>query len=156
MPAAQTIIPELAVTDPAAARAMLCATFGFTGAGDLLTLGTQSIALIQAAARPVHGRIDHLALAVNDVDTALASLRARGAALDDTTPEGPNDIPEFWESGVRYVFLQGPEGARIELCAKRPPPATACRGMTISASPAPTSPPPPPSSRVSALPPSPP
>lgn len=116
---AKTITPELAVTDRAAAVSMLTTVFGFTAQGDRLTLGSQSIALIQAAARPVHGRIDHLALAVNDVDTALASLRARGAALDDTTPEGPNDIPEFWESGVRYVFLQGPEGARIELCAKR-------------------------------------
>jgi len=119
MPAAQTIIPELAVTDPAAARAMLCATFGFTGAGDLLTLGTQSIALLQASAAPAHGRIDHLALAVNDVDASLAALTARGARLDSTTPDGPNEIPEFWEDGVRYVFLRGPEGARIELCARR-------------------------------------
>lgn len=115
----KTITPELAVTDRAAAASVLTTVFGFTAAGDRLTLGSQSIALIPAATTPTHGRIDHLALAVNDVDATLATLLSRGARLDGTTPEGPNEIPEFWENGVRYVFLQGPEGARIELCAKR-------------------------------------
>ena len=119
MPATPTIIPELAVTDPAAARDMLAAIFGFTVAGDIATLGTQSVAVVQATGTPSHGRIDHLALAVNDVDASLAALVARGARLEATTPDGPRDIAEFWESGVRYVFLTGPEGARIELCARR-------------------------------------
>lgn len=115
----KTITPELAVTDRAAAVSMLTTVFGFLAQGDRLTLGSQSIALIPAATTPTHGRIDHLALAVNDVDATLATLLSRGARLDDTTPKGPKEIPEFWENGVRYVFLQGPEGARIELCAKR-------------------------------------
>lgn len=115
---AKTITPELAVTDRAAAVSMLTDVFGFTLQGDRLTLGSQSIALLTAPGTPEHGRIDHLALAVTDVDATLATLLARGARLDGTTPQGPNEIPEFWDSGVRYVFLQGPEGARIELCAK--------------------------------------
>jgi len=119
MTTAKTITPELAVTDRAAAASMLATVFGFRQQGETFTLGSQSIALVPAARPPVHGRIDHLALAVNDVDASLAALRARGAALDSTTPQGPNEIPEFWDSGVRYVFLQGPEGARIELCARR-------------------------------------
>lgn len=119
MPASPTIIPELAVTDPAAARAQLQDVFGFTASGDLMTLGSQSLAVIAATGTPSHGRIDHLALAVNDVDAMLATLLARGARLESTTPDGPREIPEFWTGGVRYVFLQGPEGARIELCARR-------------------------------------
>jgi catechol 2,3-dioxygenase-like lactoylglutathione lyase family enzyme len=115
----KTITPELAVTDRTAAASVLTTVFGFTPQGDRLTLGSQSIALIPAVTTPTHGRIDHLALAVNDVDATLATLVARGARLDSTTPGGPNEIPEFWADGVRYVFLQGPEGARIELCAKR-------------------------------------
>lgn len=114
-----TIIPELAVTDPVAARALLTGTFGFSGDGTLLTLGSQTVALVQTDRPSPQGRIDHLALAVNDVDETLADLLARGARLDATTPQGPNEIAEFWDNGVRYVFLQGPEGARIELCARR-------------------------------------
>jgi catechol 2,3-dioxygenase-like lactoylglutathione lyase family enzyme len=62
--------------------------------------------------------IDHLALAVDDLDSALGECLARGATLADVTPDGPVFIPEFWAVGVRYVFLDGPEGARLELCAR--------------------------------------
>ena len=114
------IVPELAVRDVAAAAGMLRAVFGFAGAGDLLDLGDQAVALVQADGVPGQGGIDHLALAVADVDAALAGYLARGARLEATTPEGPREIAEFWEGGVRYVFLEGPEGARIELCARLP------------------------------------
>ena len=113
------IVPELAVQDLAGAEALLRDVFGFARDGDMLRLNDQRIALVQADGPRGHGGIDHLALAVNDTDAALAHFRARGAVLEATTPEGPKEIAEFWDSGVRYVFLQGPEGARIELCAKR-------------------------------------
>lgn len=112
------IVPELAVRDVAQARAMLAEVFGFADWDGLMVLGDQRVAVVQGTAGG-HGGIDHLALSVVDVDAALAALRARGAVLDDTTPDGPKEIAEFWETGVRYVFLRGPEGARIELCAKR-------------------------------------
>lgn len=112
------IVPELAVRDRAAAAHMLVEVFGFSrGEGDLLHLGDQALALVQGTA-PAHGVIDHLALAVRDVDQALAAALAQGARLEATTPDGPCEIAEFWQAGVRYVFLQGPEGARIEFCAK--------------------------------------
>lgn len=114
------IIPELCVQDPAAARAMLTGVFGFAGQGDLLVLGDQRIAVVQGAGDIGHGGIDHLALAVADVPAALAALQAKGAVLEGTTPDGPGHIAEFWESGIAYVFLRGPEGARIELCARLP------------------------------------
>lgn len=123
MARATGIVPELAVTDRAAAAAMLAEVFGFAAEGDVMHLGDQAIALVQAERPAGHGKIDHLALAVADVDVALAGFLARGARLEATTPEGPREIAEFWEGGVRYVFLSGPEGARIELCARRAGPA---------------------------------
>lgn len=114
------IIPELCVQDIAAARAMLTGIFGFSGQGDLVTLGDQRIALVQGVGDIGHGGIDHLALAVADVPAALASLQAKGAVIEETTPNGPGQIAEFWDHGIAYVFLRGPEGARIELCSRLP------------------------------------
>lgn len=112
------IIPELSVRDVSSACRMLQDRFGFAARDGLMCLGDQRVAVV--AGQPSgHGAIDHLALAVEDIDASLAALRARGAELDDTTPDGPREIAEFWDSGVRYVFLRGPEGARIELCARR-------------------------------------
>lgn len=117
------IVPELAVRDPEGAAAMLIEVFGFQRDGDVLRLNDQRIAVVGAEGARGHGGIDHLALSVNDTDAALGHLIARGARLEGTTPDGPKEIAEFWNDGVRYVFLQGPEGARIELCAKRGTPA---------------------------------
>lgn len=114
------IIPELCVHDTAAARAMLTGLFGFAAQGDLLALGDQRIALVQGSGEIGHGGIDHLALAVENVPAALTALQAKGAVLEGTTPAGPGNIAEFWDGGIAYVFLRGPEGARIELCSRLP------------------------------------
>lgn len=113
------VIPELAVLSVPGAEAMLVRVFGFARHDGVLRLGDQAVALVQAEGQPGHGVIDHLALAVEDLDAALAGCLDRGARLESTTPEGPREIAEFWGTGVRYVFLEGPEGARIELCARR-------------------------------------
>ena len=99
---------------------MLRSVFGFQPDGSgRLRLGTQRIVLAEAKGPVGHGLIDHLALAVDDVDVAMAAALARGGRLDaGVTPEGPLLIPEFWEAGTRYVFFGGPEGARVELCAR--------------------------------------
>lgn len=113
-----TVIPELAVMDVPAAAAMLRDVFGFAPSGERMRLGDQAVVLV-AVDRPAdHGVIDHLALKVDDLDKVLSEMLARGAVLEATTPDGPREIAEFWESGMRYVFLTGPEGARIELCAR--------------------------------------
>ena len=114
-----TIVPELALHDIGAGRIILMSVFGFVIHGDEAVLGSQRIALVQAEGYTGHGKIDHLALAVDDLDAALAARVACGAQLDTTTPDGPQEIAEFWDKGVRYVFLAGPEGARIELCSRR-------------------------------------
>ncbi|MCA3509590.1 MAG: VOC family protein [Rhodobacter sp.] len=114
-------IPRLCLRDTAAAAEQLAQVFGFRADGkpNRLRLGDQIIELQQDADAAGQGRIDHLALAVDDVDAALAAALARGGELDgDVTPDGPQFIPEFWTAGTRYVFLKGPEGARIELCSR--------------------------------------
>ena len=118
---APVVIPHLCVRDAAAAADLLAQVFGFCpdGGPKRLRLGDQLIDLHQDPAAAGHGRIDHLALAVKDVDAALAAAVARGGVPDgDVTPDGPLFIPEFWTAGTRYVFLKGPEGARIELSAR--------------------------------------
>ena len=115
------LVPDLAVLDPDVAAAGL-AGFGFVPDGGLWRLGNQVLRLSPASpggAVPGHGRIDHIALTVPDIDAALAGLVARGIALDTgVTPDGPGLIPEFWGDGLRYVYLAGPEGARIEFCQR--------------------------------------
>ena len=113
------IVPELVTLSVAQARADL-AIFGFTPEGGRMVRGDQVIALVQAAVLPGHGAIDHLALKAVDTDAAGWAVRARGARVDPgVTPDGPLEIAEFWGSGVRYQFLQGPGGARVEICARR-------------------------------------
>jgi len=117
----QAFIPRLHVRDTAAAAEQLAQVFGFRpeGGPHRLRLGDQRVELHQDLSAAGHGRIDHLALAVDDVDAALAAALARGGVLDgDVTPDGPVFIPEFWTAGARYAFLKGPEGARIEFCAR--------------------------------------
>lgn len=108
------VIPELSQPDPAAACRMLAQVFGFVPEGGLLRLGDQAVAVVAGSALG-HGCIDHLALAVPDLAAAARAMQDRGARPDpEVTPDGPLEIAEFW-GGVRYLFLQGPGGARIEL-----------------------------------------
>lgn len=109
------LVPELVVADVAAAQRQLCDVFGFAPDHGRLRLGSQTLVLRQGA-EAGHGVIDHLALSVPDLDSAAAAMIARGAVVEATTADGPMLIPEFWAGGMRYLFLTGPEGARIELC----------------------------------------
>ena len=118
---ARALIPELVLSDPAAGAAQLERVFGFSRDGERLVLGSQAVVLSKGAPDGRHGRIDHLALAVPDVPAALRECLGRGGRLSDATPDGPLSIAEFWDNGVDYVFLDGPEGAKVELIARRPP-----------------------------------
>jgi catechol 2,3-dioxygenase-like lactoylglutathione lyase family enzyme len=124
MTASARVVPELALADPVAGAAMLHARMGFqrfgTDADGALRvgLGSQIVRIVSSGAEPP-SPIVHLALAVPDVDAALGAVIARGGALDRAiTPNGPLEIPEFGPGGFRYAFCEGPEGARIELCAR--------------------------------------
>lgn len=119
--AAPMLVPELAVPDLSPAATTLRA-FGFVPDAGLWRLGDQALRVAENPSQGSgigHGRIDHLALSVPDMDSALAGLQAAGLHLDaDITPNGPKLIPEFWDAGLRYVYLAGPDGARIELCQR--------------------------------------
>ena len=64
----------------------------------------------------VHGRaagkrggIDHIALAVNDLDQAYEEAKKTGYPI----VEGPAFLP-FWDNGVRYFVVLGPDAEAVE------------------------------------------
>jgi lactoylglutathione lyase len=60
--------------------------------------------------RRPHGHIDHFALDVRDIGAALEAVRAAGLhPLEDA----PVFLP-FWENGVYYFNILGPDGEKIE------------------------------------------
>jgi catechol 2,3-dioxygenase-like lactoylglutathione lyase family enzyme len=75
--------------------------FGFGGAW--LDAGGQQVHLIEAAPPPNRGQ--HFALAVADLDAAIAELRSRGLDVSDASPVGPG----------RQAFLHDPAGNVVEL-----------------------------------------
>lgn len=120
--------PILAVDDPVSAREMLARVFGFVSTGNgCMALGGQDVAVIRAGEAPkrmLRMQLDHVAFATPDADAACANFMARGGHLARAfTPDGPSDIPEFWDKGVRFVFFDGPEGWPVEFCMKKGAPA---------------------------------
>lgn len=114
------MIPVLSVNDPMAAGLLLKSQFGFEGSGDLWRLGEQAVKIVARGDVPSHFialPFDHLAIAASDIDTHAAHFTSKAAELSkDITPDGPREIAEFWEQGVRYVFFNGPDNAPIEFC----------------------------------------
>jgi len=62
-----------------------------------------------------HGHIDHLAVDVLNIDTALEDVLKAGAELAESTPNGPVPIDVFYSKGITYVILKGPNGEKVEL-----------------------------------------
>jgi lactoylglutathione lyase len=56
------------------------------------------------------GHIDHVALDVLDVYRAFDEVRAMGL---ETLEDVPVFLP-FWDKGVRYFNVRGPDGERVE------------------------------------------
>ncbi|MFZ4827452.1 MAG: VOC family protein [Phototrophicaceae bacterium] len=65
-----------------------------------------------AIAQRQDGHIDHIALNVQDCQAAFQELRGAGFA---TLEDEPIFLP-FWEHGIRYFYILGPDGERIEFC----------------------------------------
>jgi len=57
------------------------------------------------------GHIDHIALDVKDIDQALKEIRTAG--LDVLEENAPVFLP-FWDLGVKYFTVRGPDGEKIE------------------------------------------
>jgi glyoxylase I family protein len=75
----------------------------FSFGGAWLDAGSQQVHLIEADVPPSLGQ--HFALAVSDLDAAVAELRGRGVQVTDPVPVGTG----------RQAFLEDPAGNRIEL-----------------------------------------
>jgi catechol 2,3-dioxygenase-like lactoylglutathione lyase family enzyme len=65
-----------------------------------------------AIAKRADGHIDHVALNVVDIEKAYAEIRAAG--LEVLEGNAPVYLP-FWEHGVKYFTIRGPDGEKIEL-----------------------------------------
>ena len=118
------MIPVLAVSDPEAACAMLARVFGFEPRENgVMMFGNHAISLVKIGNVPggmLRMPSDHVAFSVTDADRAHLQFMARGGNLARSfTPDGPKDIPEFWDHGVRFVFFDGPDGWPFEFCMKK-------------------------------------
>lgn len=60
------------------------------------------------------GAIDHFAIDVRNVEAAFATAKAVGLKLLD----GEIQRRPFWENGVRFFNLEGPNGEKIEFSQK--------------------------------------
>lgn len=60
------------------------------------------------------GAIDHIALDVTDIDSVFESVKKDGYKMLD---EKVQYLP-FWEYGVKFFTISGPNGEKIEFCEK--------------------------------------
>ncbi len=65
----------------------------------------------QEISRRTDGHIDHIALDVRDIEGALQEIRAAG--LEVLEENAPVFLP-FWEHGVRFFTIRGPDGEKVE------------------------------------------
>lgn len=117
------MIPVLAVRDPVSACRTLADQFGFVqGPHGRMAFGTTQITVVSSDALPsalIRLRLDHVAFHVAAVDEIYETFCRAGAVPDPSfTPDGPRDIPQFWDHGVRFIFFQGPGAAPFEFCTR--------------------------------------
>lgn len=60
------------------------------------------------------GAIDHLALDVTNIDAVYDLLMKGGYAF---LTDGIQELP-FWEKGIRYCIIEGPDKERLEFCQR--------------------------------------
>ncbi len=117
--------PVIAATDPGQTLEWFAHLPGVTvdHQAGIVSCGDLHIRITAPDVRPSGFRplpFDHLALRVGDVDEALLQVQRTGTSLHtDFTPDGPREIAAFWSTGVRFVFVSGPNGLPVELCAPR-------------------------------------
>lgn len=60
------------------------------------------------------GAIDHIAIDVKEIDALFENVKAKGFHLLDNRV---NALP-FWENGVRFFTILGPNKEKIEFCER--------------------------------------
>ena len=61
-----------------------------------------------------NGAIDHLAIDVKDIDKVFAFVKSLGVELLNQEVQA---LP-FWEKGVRFFTIVGPNNEKIEFCER--------------------------------------
>lgn len=80
-----------------------------------LTLGGLCIETYQnGCAAGKSGAVDHIALNVTDIEAAFREAKDAGRTLLD----GEVQSLPFWERGVRFFTILGPNGEKVEFCQK--------------------------------------
>ena len=76
-----------------------------------LSAGTCLLELVGRNVEPYReaGIVDHIALAVDDLDAAVAGCKQAGIEVDDSKAGGSSAL------GSRNLFFTGPDGERLEL-----------------------------------------
>ena len=75
---------------------------------ELYQLGQEDL---QEIAKRADGHIDHVALNVLDINRAYAEIKSAG--LEILEENAPVFLP-FWEHGVKYFTVRGPDGEKVE------------------------------------------
>jgi lactoylglutathione lyase len=65
--------------------------------------------LVEVRAR-ADGHIDHFALDVQDIDRAFEIMRTNNLPILEDTPV----FLPFWNKGVKYFSVRGPDGEKVE------------------------------------------
>lgn len=60
-----------------------------------------------------NGAVDHIAIDVHDIEPLFALAKEQGYEI----LEGINFLP-FWEKGIRYFIIAGPNREKIEFCER--------------------------------------
>lgn len=61
-----------------------------------------------------YGAIDHIAIDVKNIDELFKVVQRAGLKMLDTKVNG---LP-FWENGVKFFIIEGPNKEKIEFCEK--------------------------------------
>lgn len=57
------------------------------------------------------GAIDHIAINCTDIEAAYATAKENGYTV---VSDGIEELP-FWENGVRFFTMEGPDAVKVEL-----------------------------------------
>ncbi len=61
------------------------------------------------------GAINHVSLNTTDVDATYAAAKAQGLNIVENEIQS---IPSFWDHGIRFFNILGPNHETIEFCQK--------------------------------------
>ena len=76
-----------------------------------LRFGDLTLECYEGACAGRAGAIDHIAINCTDVEAAYALAKEKGYTI---VSDGIEELP-FWENGVQFFIIEGPNAVRVEL-----------------------------------------